>query len=257
MQFKDALGNAICYDLNPVNALNPGANGSFGADFTAPTGTLTGPAANSSFASAGAVGSFAVAATDNASGFGATPLNVIVTRTNAAAANTCVIGSGTGCVTPAAQALTFSPLNAVAAPTNEGYYNNTITLLDQAGNSTTLTTARVFLLDDPAQVSPGSTVDRGLTGGISLPSVIAGATTNNFAATPVDDLDLGAVFGVASYPNRLDPVPEPDAWRLQRSAREGWYGHQLRRCELDPLHQRRWRLCHDDEPADRDHAHHA
>ena len=207
VQFKDALGNTICYDLNPVNALNPGANGSFGADFTAPTGTMTGPAANSAFVSAGAVGNYAVAATDNASGFGATPLNVIVTRTNPAAANTCVLGSGTGCVTPSAQALTFSPLGGVAAPTNEGYYNVTISLVDQAGNSTSLTTGRVFLVDDPAQVAPGATVDVGLTGGISLPSVIAGATTNNFAATPVDDIDLASVFGVTTYPTAAIQYP--------------------------------------------------
>jgi hypothetical protein len=208
VQFKDALGNTICYDLNPVNALNPGANGSFGADFTAPTGTLTGPAANSAFVSAAGVGSFAVAATDNASGFGATPLNVIVTRTNPAAANTCVIGTVvSGACTAAGRALTFDPTNGVAAPTNEGYYNATISLLDQAGNSTTLTTARVFLLDDPAQVAPGATVDVGLTGGISLPSVIAGATTNNFAATPVDDIDLASVFGVTSYPTAQIQYP--------------------------------------------------
>jgi hypothetical protein len=207
LQLKDALGNVACYDLNPVNVLNPGANGSFGADFTPPTGTLTGPAANSAFQSQGTVPNFAVTATDNASGFSATPLNVIVTRTNAAAANTCVIGSGTGCVTPAARALTFDATNAVAAPTSEGYYSNTITLVDQAGNATVLTTAQVFLLDDKTQVSPGSTADVGFTGGISLPSVIAGASTNAFTATPIDDLDLASVFGVTTYPTALIQYP--------------------------------------------------
>jgi hypothetical protein len=202
VQFKDALGNVICYDLNPTNALNPGANGSFGADFTAPTATMTGPAANSSFIALGAVGSYAVAATDNASGFGATPLNVVVTRTNANAANTCVIGTVvSGVCTAAARALTFDPTNAVASPANEGYYNVTITLLDQAGNTATLTTARTFLLDDPAQFGPTATADAGFTGGISLPSVIAGATTNAFTATPVDDIDLASVFGVTAYAN--------------------------------------------------------
>jgi len=72
LELKDGLGNRVCYDLNPVNLVDPTSNGSFGADFTAPTGTLAGPAANSAFQAVPA--NFAVAATDNASGFGATPL---------------------------------------------------------------------------------------------------------------------------------------------------------------------------------------
>jgi hypothetical protein len=147
-----------------------------------------------------------VAASDNASGFSATPLNVIVTRTNANAANTCVIGTGATC-TVAAQALAFDATNGVAAPTNEGYYTTSITLVDQAGNSAVLTTGRVFLLDQPGQIAPGSTAEIGFTGGISLPSVIAGATTNSFTATPVEDLDIASVFGVVTYANGLIQYP--------------------------------------------------
>jgi hypothetical protein len=206
VQFKDALGNAICFDLNPVNALNPGANGSFGADFTAPTGTFTGPAANSAFPTS-TVTNYAVSATDNASGFGATPLNVLVTRIPGTA-NACVIGSGTGCTTPAARALTFDPVNGVAGINAEGYYTATIDLLDQAGNKTTLVSNRVFLVDDVAFIAQGGTADVGFNGGISLPALIAGATTNSFASTPRDDIDMSIMYGVVAYPTANIRYPD-------------------------------------------------
>lgn len=196
---KDGLGNINCLDLNPIDPLAV-ANGTFGADFVAPTGSIAaGPGANSAFTSAGAVGNYSISASDNASGFGPNPLMVVVKRSHPALAGACVIGTGTSC-TSAARPLAFDPLNAVAAPTNEGYYDVTIDLLDQAGNSVNLITNRVFLLDDPAQIAPGATADIGFSGGISLPSLIAGATTNNFSATVRDDIDLASVFGVTTYP---------------------------------------------------------
>jgi hypothetical protein len=189
----DRLGNRVCRDVSTVG---------FGADFTAPTGSLTaGPANNTSYNAIGSVGTFQVTASDNASGFSANPLSVIVTRSNPAASNTCVVGTVVSQVcTAAAQGLSFDPTAGVAAPTREGYYNATITLLDQAGNSTTIVTGRVFGLDEPAAIAPNSTAEIGFTGGISLPSVIAGAATNSFTATPVEDLDLASVFGVTAYP---------------------------------------------------------
>jgi hypothetical protein len=199
VQIKDGVGNMACHDLNPQDPLLV-ANGTFGADFVAPSGSIAaGPGSNSAFTSAGAVGQYSVSATDNASGFGLTPLNVVVKRTNPNAAGTCVIGTGSSC-TVAARPLLFDPLNAVAAPTNEGYYDVTIDLLDQAGNSVNLVTNRIFLLDDPAVFALPATADIGFNGGISLPSLIAGATTNNFAFTPRDDQDLESIFGVAIYP---------------------------------------------------------
>lgn len=182
--FKDALGNVSCASLAPGGV----AGAQFGADFTAPTGTVTGPAAGPPGLNVDP-GNFAVTASDNASGFLATPLLVIMSRLNVGGTTTCVIGSGTGCVTPAAQALTFDATGAVG--NIEGYYTTSITLVDQAGNQTVLVTARLYEYD--------ATIP-GFSGGISLPSLIAGATTNTFTATATDNLDLDAIFGDVAYP---------------------------------------------------------
>ncbi len=183
--FKDALGNVSCASLNPGGV--PGAQ--FGADFTAPTGTVTaGPAAGPPGLNVDP-GNFSVTASDNASGFLATPLLVIMSRLNVGGTTTCVIGSGTGCVTPAAQALTFDATGA--AGIIEGYYTTSITLVDQAGNQTVLVTARLYEIDVTVP---------GFAGGISLPALIAGAATNTFLATATDNLDLNAIFGNVTYP---------------------------------------------------------
>jgi hypothetical protein len=171
------------------------------ADVTPPTGSITaGPASNSVFTSASAVGQYSVAASDDMSGFGPTPLNVIVTRTNFAGGTACVIGSGFGCTVPAPRPLTFDVLNGAGAPVNEGYYTVTITLVDQAGNATNLVAGLVFLLDDPAQIAPGASTDIGFASGIILPPVIVGAATNTFFSTVVDDIDLHSLWGVTTYP---------------------------------------------------------
>jgi hypothetical protein len=177
--FKDALGNRTCIDV-PTTA---------GADFTAPTGTVTGPAANTGYNALPP--SFAVTASDNASGFDATPLLVNMQRLGISSATTgCVINSNATCTggSTAEQALTF---DATGATGIDGYYTTSITLVDQAGNQTVLLTAQLYAQD---VVAPA------FSGGISLPSLIAGAATNVFTATVTDNLDLGSIFGVVDYP---------------------------------------------------------
>jgi hypothetical protein len=182
--FTDALGNISCFSLAPGGI----AGAQFGADFTAPTGTVTGPAAGPPGLNVDP-GNFAVTASDNASGFDpAGGLLVIMSRLNVGGTTTCVIGSGTGCTVPAVQTLTF---DATGGANVEGYYTTTITLVDQAGNETVLVTARLYQYD----VTP-----TGFSGGISLPALIAGATTNTFAATATDNLDLNTIFGDVAYP---------------------------------------------------------
>ena len=177
--FTDALGNRTCLDQTGANSI--------GADFVAPTiVSVTGPAANSFFTSQAAVTDFNFSVTDNASGFGATPIRVQVVRLDSANAAFCVIGSGSSCSTTNA-ALTFDPTNTL---TNNGYYTATYAVRDQAGNTTTTATV-TYLLDAVAPT---------WAGGVSLPSVIGGATTNTFTATPADNLDLASVFGVVDYP---------------------------------------------------------
>ena len=178
--FRDALGNQFCMDLAQA----------FGADFTAPTATITGPAANTGYNASGLVPNWAVTASDNASGFTASPLRVAMNRLNANGTNTCVLGGGTApaCTVTSQQPLTF---NGTGGSTTDGYYTTTINLTDAAGNSVQLVNAQLNELDAVAPT---------FTGGISLPAVIAGAATNTFTTTVGDQLDLGSIVGVVAYP---------------------------------------------------------
>jgi Big-like domain-containing protein len=179
LAFKDAVGNTTCLD----------APTTFGADFTAPTGTVTGPAANTGYNALPP--NFAVTATDNASGFNATPLRVNMQRLGISSATTgCVINSGGTCTggSTANQGLTF---NSTGGTGIDGYYTTSITLVDQAGNTTVLLTNQLYAQD---VVAPA------FSGGISLPALIAGAATNVFSASVTDNLDLGSIFGVVAYP---------------------------------------------------------
>lgn len=180
--FKDALGNRTCIDLPTT----------FGADFTAPTGTLsTLPGSDIGYNAVGLLPNFAVTASDNASGFDATPLLVNMQRLGATSATTgCVINSNATCTggSTAEQPLTFSATGGTGV---DGYYTTSITLVDQAGNQTILATGHRYLLD---VVAPA------FSGGISLPALIAGATTNTFTASVTDNLDLGSIWGDVSYP---------------------------------------------------------
>ena len=189
--FKDALGNFVCMDLGaPVGGLaglNAGST-AIGADFTAPTGTITGPVANTGYNASGLVPAWAVSASDNASGFSlTTPLRVKMTRLNIDNTTSCVLGSGSSC-TAIGQALTFSGTGGSSV---DGYYTVVIDLRDQAGNSISLIGSQLNALDAVAPT---------FTGGISLPAVIAGAATNTFTTTVNDNLDLGSIFGIVNYP---------------------------------------------------------
>jgi len=175
--FRDALGNQFCVDV-----------ASFGADFTAPTATVTGPVANTGYDAAPP--SWAVSASDNASGFSATPLIVDMSRLNTNNSTSCVIKTGATCTggSTAAQPLTFS---ATGGSATEGYYTTSISVSDQAGNTAVLVTAQLNGFD---------TTNPTFAGGISLPALIAGATTNTFSTSVADNLDLRSILGVVDYP---------------------------------------------------------
>jgi hypothetical protein len=180
---SDALGNQACFDLGDF-----GGETAIGADFTAPTATITGPVANTGYNALPP--NWAVAASDNASGFTLDPagaLRVKLQRLNPNGTTSCEIGSGSSC-TAVARPLTFDALDGSGL---EGYYTVTITLRDQAGNSVTLITSQLYGYDVTAPT---------FAGGISLPAVIAGAATNTFTTTVGDNLDLGSIFGVVAYP---------------------------------------------------------
>jgi hypothetical protein len=175
--FTDALGNQTCMDLAVA----------FGADFTAPTASVTaGPVASTGY-NASPLPAWSVSASDNASGFTGTPLRVSVSRLNITGSTTCVLGSGGSCAATSQQALSFDPTNGTNV---DGYYTTTIDIVDQAGNSVNLVTTQLNGLDVVAPL---------FSGGISLPAVIAGATTNTFTTTVTDNLDLGSIFGVVAY----------------------------------------------------------
>jgi hypothetical protein len=143
---RDALGNQFCYSLGAF-----GGATAIGADFTAPTGTITGPAANTGYNASGLVPGWAVTASDNASGFTATPLRVTMNRLNANNTTSCVINTGGSCTggSTAAQPLTFS---GTGGSTTDGYYTTSITLTDAAGNSVQLVNAQLNELDAVAPV---------------------------------------------------------------------------------------------------------
>ena len=180
ISFTDALGNRVCLD-SPTN---------IGADFTAPTGTVdnTSPVANTGYNAA--LPNWSVTASDNASGFSSQPLIVSMSRLNEDGTTQCVIGtSSSSCINgnDPTWPLSFS---ATGGSAGLGYYTTSITLSDQAGNTVPLVTSQLNGFD---------TVVPTFTGGISLPAVIAGASTNTFTTTVGDNLDLGSIYGVVNY----------------------------------------------------------
>jgi hypothetical protein len=189
LTFTDALGNRWCGDLGVAATGLPAGSTAIGADFTAPTGTVdnTSPVANTGYF---AVPAWSVTASDNASGFTTQPLVVGMTRLNVDGTTTCVIGtSSTNCENgnDPTWPLSFSGTGGQATL---GYYTTSITLRDQAGNTTPLVTSQLNGFDNVAPT---------FTGGISLPAVIAGASTNTFTTTVSDNLDLGSIYGLVNY----------------------------------------------------------
>jgi hypothetical protein len=176
--FRDALGNQFCMDLAQA----------FGADFTAPTATITGPVANTGYNVTPPV--WTVAPTDNASGFTTNLLRVTMNRVNESGTTSCIINTGGTC-TGGSTAAQPNNLSATGGTGIEGYYTTSITLTDAAGNTAVLVTNQVNSFDQSIPT---------FTGGISLPAVIAGGVTNTFTTTVADSLDLGSIFGVVSYP---------------------------------------------------------
>jgi hypothetical protein len=182
--YKDALGNIACTSLS--------SGTQFGADFTPPTFTsVSGPSANTGYT---APANFTVnGPTDNASGFSATPLVTKITyETPTSTAPVCFIGSGSSCTATA----TANPTASVTG--TQGYYTATIDLADQAGNTVSVISSRLYLFDNTAPT---------FSGGISLPSVIAGAATNTFTAAVGDNLDVNAVYARVQYPGHIFEYP--------------------------------------------------
>lgn len=180
----DAVGNPTCYDIPATN----------GADFVAPTiNALTGPA--DLFASNALLGNFAFNVTDNASGFGPTPVTATLSRVGISGSTVCLIGTSS-CSVGGPLALTFDATNATNVV---GYYTiDNWTLGDQALNATDVAT-RTYLYDN---VVPG------FSGGVSLQPLYTGNATAAFNTAVTDDLDLASVFGVLSYPFGTFRYPE-------------------------------------------------
>ena len=177
----DALGNAICQDPGTV-----------GADFVAPTGSIaTGPA-NGSATNTAVITGWSFTGSDNASGFGAEPVEGVIVRLNSNGTTTCVLGivpTAGGC-TPDTAPLAFDAFNG---QTTDGYYTfDPITLNDQAGNPLTFN-GRTFLLDQ---------VPASITGGLTLQALYTGNSTAVFttaANAATDNMDLNSVFGTLVY----------------------------------------------------------
>lgn len=192
----DRLGNRVCRDLAPGGV----AGATFGADFQVPTiSTTAGPANNSAFP-ATPVTAMTFTVVDNASGFGATPVTVTSSRLNPDGTTSCIFGTTTAsvtCVAPTSQALTFDP---TAGTNGQGYYTQTTSIRDQAGNVTGTTTI-TFLVD----VTPAT-----FSGGLSLQALYTGGASAAFNTVATDNLDLQDVHGTITYPTAsLHYEPQP------------------------------------------------
>jgi hypothetical protein len=181
---KDALGNTTCANLAPGGTVG----GQFGADFTAPTLTLTaiagGVADSAGVTAQPAAFDFSLAASDNASGFNSATAVTTTLKVTTATGTTCVVGtSSNGCT--ATEALNA----ATAGSATEGYYTATYVVKDQAGNAAT-TVSRFYLFD--------ATVPA-FSGGLSLQSLYTGNQPASFQIAVSDNLDLNKLSGVVTY----------------------------------------------------------
>lgn len=179
VQVTDAVGNSKCYDITGTN----------GADFVAPSITnLTGPADQSG--TNVALGNFVFSVTDNASGFGATPVSANISRVGTSGSTACVVAPSGTCsggfvgLLP----LTFDATNSTNV---EGYYTiSNWTVSDQALNSVSVA-SRTYLYDATAPA---------FSGGMSLQPLYTGNATATFTSAATDNLDLASVYGVLGYP---------------------------------------------------------
>jgi uncharacterized protein YjdB len=175
----DALGNPSCADLQPGGL----AGGTFGADFTPPTMSVSlGPTDGS--ISSTPTQSFLVAPSDNAAGFGITPIRVSITK-SFQGTTTCVIGNGPTC------APFDEPYGFPSNDGSNGFYTATIRVSDQAGNLST-TVTRSYLSDNVAPV----------VGQLGIPADLnyrdgGGRTVFSFAAA--DNIGLATASATLSY----------------------------------------------------------
>ena len=162
----DKLGNFIVqklgvnFGVDKVAPMGLAFDGASPADSTASTANVTYAYNSANF-------------TDDASGFGNSPLRVKVQQTTASG-TTCAVGTGASC-TAAAQAPGYS-----FTSTANGYYNVTTTLQDTAGN-VTAPVMRMVLVDNTAPT---------FTGGLTVPGSIADSGSVSFTPTINDNLDL-------------------------------------------------------------------
>lgn len=180
---RDGLGNPNCDDIPATN----------GADFVAPTivPPIGGPA-DLSFSNV-ALGNFSLSVTDNASGFGPTPVTASITRVGINGQTVCVFGtlSSGNCVAGSLPLIFDATTDNTLTPTNVvGYYTiANWTVADQALNTVDVA-SRTYLYDN---VAPG------FSGGVSLQPLYTGGDNAAFNTAVTDDLDLGSVYGVLTY----------------------------------------------------------
>lgn len=191
----DAVGNMTCWDLTDTDVVN--TTGTIGADFVAPTiVSTTGPADLSG--TNVAPGNFVLSVTDNASGFGPTPVFANISRVNASGSTSCVVAPSGTCTGGfvGTLPLTFDATNGTNV---EGYYTiSNWNVADQALNMTAIAN-RTYLLDATAPT---------FAGGISLQPLYTGNATATFNTAVADNIDLNAIFGVLTYPTAAFQYPD-------------------------------------------------
>lgn len=202
----DKLGNVRCTDLGG----SAGAGqATFGVDKGIPTAVFSDPPAGTSALNqqivniaAPGIPLFAIAISDDASGFSATPASTSVTRTTAAVAVACTVGTlntaGTACNTVLTGTQTPVNGNGAAAAASEGYYVFVSTIRDQAQNAAP-TLTRQALVDVTAPIM----------GGVSIPAAITGGSSAAFSTSATDNLDLAGSNYTVAYGTDVDASTRP------------------------------------------------
>lgn len=214
---KDALGNTRSVFASPTATIVVTAAGGalrFGIDQTLPTETLTGipdmwtnsettlnPAGGANCTVSGTgCDSWSIAFIDagnpatggGPSGFNANPVNTLLELVTPA--GTTCYNPNNAPATPLANCATVPDDGQVQLPVpgTDGYWRITVTVTDAAGNTSDPQSIVLVLSDHTAP---------SFTGGVVVPSVIAGGSTVAANATMTDNVELGQLTPIVEFDN--------------------------------------------------------
>jgi uncharacterized protein YjdB len=216
-RYSDRLGNARTVAMTASAPVHPLTT--FGVDVLAPTVRFlatppagqTVAASNSIFLSLASVPAFGVEAIDDRAGFGPLPVRASITRLAqpnppglTSGTTTCALGTlVTGACAPDTLAFEALPLGdayrRLSVPVDngsgvEGYYTYAASVVDQAGNSASVT-PRSILFDQ------GTGASAPMISSISFPALMRGNQPVTFLPNATDNVELISASLLVAYPN--------------------------------------------------------